>query len=334
MTNVETIVEMKFGSHLYGTNTPASDLDFKAVHIPTARQLILDNPQKYDVITKNTKNGSLEKNTADDVDHESYSLKKFLKLASEGQTVAMDILFCPANMLLTPPHPIWETIRSNKHRITTSKAASFIGYCRTQANKYGIKGSRMNTAEALANLLAEKMDIYGTTTKLAEIRPDLEAFVKAHEHCGLIEIDQNTLGVTNKMWHLESTNRKCPLTFTLKNAHQIYSNIFNEYGKRARAAKDNQGIDWKALSHAVRVGRECIELLKTGGIVFPRPEAAHLIQIKTGQLGYDQVAEEIEQILVDAEEASAISPLRVEPDFEWIDDLIYEVYRNRVISDC
>jgi hypothetical protein len=34
----ELIVQIKFGSHLYGTNTPTSDLEFKSVYIPTARR--------------------------------------------------------------------------------------------------------------------------------------------------------------------------------------------------------------------------------------------------------------------------------------------------------
>jgi predicted nucleotidyltransferase len=30
-TNMNVIVKMKFGSHLYGTSTPLSDTDYKAV---------------------------------------------------------------------------------------------------------------------------------------------------------------------------------------------------------------------------------------------------------------------------------------------------------------
>jgi transposase len=33
---MDLIVEMRFGSHLYGTATPQSDLDFKAVYLPAA----------------------------------------------------------------------------------------------------------------------------------------------------------------------------------------------------------------------------------------------------------------------------------------------------------
>lgn len=44
------ILEMKFGSHLYGTNTPNSDLDYKAIYLPTAREIILD----FEILTRFT----------------------------------------------------------------------------------------------------------------------------------------------------------------------------------------------------------------------------------------------------------------------------------------
>ena len=39
------VVKMKFGSHLYGTSTPLSDIDYKAVYIPEARDIILQRIQ-------------------------------------------------------------------------------------------------------------------------------------------------------------------------------------------------------------------------------------------------------------------------------------------------
>lgn len=35
------IVTIQFGSHLYGTSTPASDLDIKSVYVPNARSIAL-----------------------------------------------------------------------------------------------------------------------------------------------------------------------------------------------------------------------------------------------------------------------------------------------------
>src|SRR5262245_57892462 len=35
------IVEMRFGSHLYGTATPLSDLDYKGIYVPDGRDILL-----------------------------------------------------------------------------------------------------------------------------------------------------------------------------------------------------------------------------------------------------------------------------------------------------
>jgi hypothetical protein len=43
-------------------------------------------------------------------------------------------------------------------------------------------------------------------------------------------------------------------------------------------AETQEGVDWKALSHAVRVGTQALELLKTGHVTFPLPNAAHVVR--------------------------------------------------------
>jgi len=42
------VVKIKFGSHLYGTTTPSSDMDFKSVFIPTREEILhaLTAPQR------------------------------------------------------------------------------------------------------------------------------------------------------------------------------------------------------------------------------------------------------------------------------------------------
>lgn len=321
---------MKFGSHLFGTSTPSSDLDYKAVHIPDGRSILLGRVKH--VITSNTKLSDGVRNSAGDVDRESYTLQKFLALCAEGQTVAMDMLFCTDELMTEEPSALWREIQANRRRLVTSRAASFVGYCRTQANKYGVKGSRMDTARKAVEMLSAAVEMHGTVAKLEVIHVPLREFVCKNEHASMYEIEQrvNAGETSNLIWHIDICNRKCPLTFTIKKAHEIYKGLFDEYGKRALAAETNQGVDWKALSHAVRVARECIELLGTGRITFPRPERERLIAIKTGMLPYREVAEEIEMLLPAAEEASAKSTLPAEPDREWIDDLVAREYRAAV----
>ena len=78
---MKKIVQIKFGSHLYGTDTEESDLDIKAVYLPSARDILLQQVQP--VISESRPKAHREKNTAEDVDLEFYSPEKFLKLLAE-----------------------------------------------------------------------------------------------------------------------------------------------------------------------------------------------------------------------------------------------------------
>lgn len=326
---MSTIVEMRFGSHLYGTDTPASDTDIKAVHVPAGRDILLGRAKAS--INRQTKADPTSKNGAGDTDFESYSLQKYLSLAAEGQTVALDMLFAPPSAFLRPPSWIWKDIQENRHRLLTSKCASFLGYCRTQANKYGIKGSRVAAARAALALLDSAVSAYDMAAKLGLISTRLDDLAANHEHIEIVDVPLQRLGMEpSSIRHLEVCGRKMPFTATIKNARDVVARLVAEYGQRALQAESNQGVDWKALSHAVRIGRQAIEVLDTGFVTFPRPEAAHLLAVKRGELPYQAVAEEIEALLVEVEAASARSSLPAEPDRDWIDDFVADAYRDAV----
>lgn len=321
------LMETAFGSHLYGTATPASDHDWKAVRLPPAREILLQRVKP--TITDNSKSDTSIKNAAADTDRETWALGQFFKLVGEGQTVAMDALFSTPAAWVRDPAPLWHEIVANRHRLVSSKAASFLGYCRQQANKYGIKGSRMGAAEAACGLL-ESLLAAQPKAKLGDVAEQVERALGGMEHIAFPEIVGGS-GVTIK--HIEVCGRKAPYTSSLKLAAEVFARLYDQYGARARAAKNHEGIDWKALSHAVRVGRQALELLATGHVTFPRPEAAHLVAIKTGQLAYVPVAEEIERLLDEVEAAQAASPLPPHPDYEFMDDLTAAAYRQVVRDD-
>jgi predicted nucleotidyltransferase len=72
------IVIIQFGSHLYGTSTPASDFDIKSVYVPDARSIALQRVKGL-VSNKRAKDVG-EKNYAGEVHKESYSRQRFLIL--------------------------------------------------------------------------------------------------------------------------------------------------------------------------------------------------------------------------------------------------------------
>lgn len=319
---MKTVVSLKFGSHLYGTNTPESDLDYKAVHIPDVRDILLQRV-KGSLCNQRPK-GEGEKNLAGEVDQESYSLQRYLGLLVDGQTVAIDMLFAPDNMLLETT-PLWNAIKENRHRLLTKKSAAFVGYCRTQANKYGIKGSRVAAARDAAKYFEQELK-WRPTEKVGFFAKELESLVG--DHTRIMQQVVNSAGDIGTFF--ECCNRKVDFSATIKQAYEIFNRIHQSYGQRAQLAEKNEGIDWKALSHAVRVGGEALELLQTGEITFPLQNAVHILDIKKGRLPYAQIAEEIEELLGALEDASAVSILQDSADTRFIDDLVTEVYRNEV----
>ena len=67
---MDLIVKMKFGSHLYGTATDASDIDYKGIYLPSRRDILLNRVQKCHSFTTG---GDQKKNSPDDIDEEIYS---------------------------------------------------------------------------------------------------------------------------------------------------------------------------------------------------------------------------------------------------------------------
>ena len=323
------ILEIKFGSHLYGTQTPDSDLDFKGIYLPTAKEIVLGNYKK--TIAKSRPKADCERNNKDDIDIEIFSLDRYLELLMEGQTVALDMLF---GYEPGPGTDIMDTIYLNRNRLLTRNVNAFICYAKQQAAKYGIKGSRMDSLKRTKEYLDSCDDEH---QKLNYYTPHLEnlvescSYIISLEKTPLIEIVmlKGPKGLMDAP-HLKVNGRAIPFHATVKYARNLVDKMLESYGNRAHKANLNGGKDFKALSHSVRVNGEALELLSTGHITFPRPDKELLLKIKLGQLPYEQIAELIEQGLADVCAIHGSSTLRDNPDREWADELVYKVYSEIV----
>lgn len=331
---MKKILEIKFGSHLYGTNNEKSDLDFKGIYLPSAKEIVLGNYKK--TISTCRPKKEFERNNKDDIDIEIFSLDRFLELLLDGQTVALDMLFAPEELYTHYTEEglaIIRKIYDNKEKLLNKNVNAFLGYARMQAARYGIKGSRMDALERTVKLL----DTLPQNEKLWFYAEDLQGLVDeckefvSLEKAPLVEI--TFLPGPNKvdmMPHLHVCGRKVPFQATVKFARDLYGKILNGYGLRAHKSHLSGGRDYKALSHAVRVNAEAKELLSTGHITFPRPERELLRAIKEERVPFEQVAELIERGLAEVVEISERSSLRDVPDRQWAIDFIYEIYSEIV----
>ena len=216
---------MKFGAHLYGTATPDSDVDFKGVFLPAKEDLLLGRVPK----SHNYSTGKDEsRNTKNDIDVELYSLHYFLKLACDGQTVAMDMLHAPENMILQNSI-IWETILTNKQKFYTKNLKSFIDYARRQASKYGIKGSRINAALQVLEILKKE----DPSKKMREVWNQLPRV----EHCYDVAPDPNG------MRQYQVCGKSFQESATIGYVIPILEKFYNDYGHRAKLAAENKNFD-------------------------------------------------------------------------------------------
>lgn len=318
----QPLVKMQFGSHVYGTNLPTSDKDFKGVFLPDAQELVMQRAAKH--IKNSTKKDDSKRNTANDVDDELFSFQTYMELIRQGQTVALDMLFTPTSYYCSdvPVSPLWQEIVDNRQKLIHKGTNAFVGYTKAQAAKYGHKGDRLS---ALNAFMRESLDWDGHR-ELGDYAEALEAFVEAaaskEAEIVLIPTPNGSSGEMRDMPHLQLANKKVGYSCTVDYARQVYQLALDKYGHRAKLAESNDGIDWKATMHAVRIAAEAKELLLTGHITFPRPEASLLLAIRQGTLPYKQVEALIDQGLADIKDAELRSNLSDKPNYSYMDTLV------------
>lgn len=319
---MKTIVKAYFGSHLYGTSTPESDVDFKEIYVPHARDILTGNVKEH--MSKNTNNTS-SKNTKDDVDHELYSLKYFFKLAADGETVALDMLHTPPSLVVKSDLPdVWKYIQNNRSRFYTTNMKSYLGYVRKQASKYGVKGSRLaalRQALKRSNEWGQYFD-NGAVIRLSHMKNVLPV----GEFASWVETENEKTG---KQTFYNLLDRKFQDTLTNKEFNAILVKLEENYGERARKAEANEGIDWKALSHACRGGLQLLEIYKTGDLVYPLQDAPFILDVKLGKHTFKTVQEFLEDIVDQVEHAAeqaAKNGMQQKVDMSFWDDFLEQVY--------
>jgi len=311
------LCEMNYGSHLYGTNTENSDRDIKGIFMPSYEQILLGKIPKN--LTERT-NKSNNKNNKEDIEKDYYSLHYFIELACSGQTVALDMLNCNKENLLRTS-PIWEDLVKNKDKFYCKRMKAFIGYARSQAAKYGMKGDRISSAKKLKRLLEGY-----NCEKLYEVWKDIEKLSLSHLH-----FKEGTIKAGGeKVKELIICGKIIQETSSLSYAIEILNHFINKYGKRALMTEKNLGVDWKAVSHSIRIAYELKQIYETGNIQFPLNNAEWLVKVKKGQLDYlTEVSPVLDSLMDDVEELSNKTDFPDKINRKFWDNWLLETIKNR-----
>lgn len=312
---MKTIVKTVFGSHLYGTATQNSDHDFKGIFLSSKRDIYLGNISKS--ITSNT-NKSNTKNTAQDTDCEFYSLHYFIKLACNGETVALDMLHTPKHLIIEQS-PIWDLLVQNKSKFYTKNMKAFMGYARSQAHKYSMKGDRYTIIKQVYNFLNSA----NSEKRLSDVWSDLP---KGH-HINFYEASAHH----NNLKVYEVCGRQLQESCSVEYAISVLEELVKKYGDRAIEASENGGVDFKAISHAFRVIYELKALVLHRTISFPLPEAKLLLDIKQGKYALrGDLDKRLDDLLEEVEDLIENSDLPEKGDVKFWNDFLFEVIDNYV----
>lgn len=269
MSNYTTIVKTVHGSHLYGLNTPTSDLDQKQVFVINDIR---------DVILGRGREATREQN--EKLDLESMSLHKFFEGLSRGEMIAVDIIHTPEEFILEKD-PVWNEIRTMRDQFYTKGMKSYMGYIKSQYFGFKQRVENLATLNRIKSIL-EASDPNVVLGKLWDYLPIKKDFQIVDKDGGMFYV---------VMGHHFLITQK------IRDVHPVICNMIkNRFGKRIKNASVD-GFDWKGLSHALRATYQLQDIYTEGDIIFPftGERRRFLLDVKTGQVPGEQVVEIIDE---------------------------------------
>lgn len=312
-SNQKPIVKAIAGSHLFGLNTPTSDVDYKGVFQESLENIILGTDSKNINITTNKSNN---RNTVDDVDIELKELRTFIKDCMLGQTYACELLFTPKEFILETSTQ-WEFIQDNKSKLIPNNLAPFIGYAFGQSQKYSLRGVRL---EELQRVIAW-FEAQNRQLKLEDCYQTLQqnkyTYYEMYKHTNnTILPDEARLNVLGMIFQLNKPVKECLPTLKKR---------LDQYGERSKLNMDNGGVDWKAYSHAFRLIYEWEQLLVEQQLTFPVPQKDFILSVKKGEMLFEELQD---KLFDEFERVKKIPNNLPEPDRKFWNNWLINQYRT------
>jgi hypothetical protein len=250
-------------------------------------------------------------------DTQFFSLQRFMRLAAEGQSVAIEMLWTPGDKhILTST--IWENLRENKTLFLTKKMKSFMGFAKSMSSKYSVRVERLVEVEMLITFL----DGYAarSNAKLSTIYDILPVSTNLTK-------STNTFnrGADNRVYVM--CGREYQATVTIAHLYEAAVALRDSYGSRVKKAAMNE-VDWKSLMHAYRVCYQCQQAAKEGVIHFPCKEVDFLREIRGGKLELikDGLDKKLDELINETEILVQNSTLPEDVDWNWCEEFILEAY--------
>lgn len=285
-----------YGSRLYGTSDEKSDWDWKTIIKPSIVDLLVG--KKIVNVFKSTSSDEV-KNTSEDTDTELVPIQTFCQHFYEGQTYAIELAFGVLQrdkIAGTELHDdrFLKIVNDLISKFMTSNINAMVGYAYNQAQLYSEKGDRLDKLhqfKAFLEWLIVRGEVDGESKLAAAMQFPTIAFDKWKDLYDKLFYVTESVSAHGTQKCFSCLEKLYPENITFVEAIRRIDVNINKYGKRANQAMTNEGKDWKAISHAVRITQEALDVLNKHYVTLPfeADNAEFLKQIKYGKVDWNEV---------------------------------------------
>jgi len=301
------ILEIQVGSHLYGTNTPTSDLDYSGIFLPT-KELVFGFQRVEEVNLSIVDKDTAGKNTEHAVDRKLYEFRKFIKLAIDNNPNIIEQLFVNESNIVYINEAGRSLLAERDKFPHKGLVKKFKGYAFSQKHKMVIRTDNFHELDSAFNYLK---DYAGQKEVLIELKDKYLPFIKFNrDYCVIGDLNlQKGIFVKKAVGMIEERlskvgNRK---------------NLITKYG-----------FDTKFASHLIRLLLEGQELINTGKIEFPLSYRQTIVDIKQGKWTIKEVLDYADQLEAEIDAIVEKSALPSKPRLAEIEKFSVNLLENHL----
>jgi len=342
----KVIAKFVTGSHLYGNATEHSDIDIRGVFIPSEKYFygFLDRVEQLQDYSEN--------------DIELIEIRKFLLLALNSNPNIIEFLFIPLDQCLEYTKEWERIIEARKYFVSTKCRWTFSGYAHSQFKRiqrhrgwllnppkkkperedFGLPVDRSLLPKDQIGAFNRLLALYmGQVGKLHPLREQLEEMQETIDYISVAQqLDNMDYKAVKKLIPVSDN------MLEVLDKEKAYGNSLREWTQYQEWKKNRNperaileakyGYDSKHASHLSRLFSECKELLTTGKITFPRPDAKFITDIRNGVYTYEQIMEFVKNYDEQFKDLYLSSNLPREPNRVKVNELCIDITKNYLNS--
>lgn len=304
------ILEIKVGSHLYGTLTPNSDVDYAGIFLPPKHFILgIQRVEEVDLSIKDKNVAG--KNTQHAVDRKLYEFRKFIKLALENNPNIIEQVFVNEPNIVYI-NEIGKALLAQKHLFPhQGLLQKFKGYAFSQKHKMIIRTDNYHELQSAFDYLK---DYPGQKELLIELKNKFLPFMKfTQDYCRIGDLNlQKSIYVKKAVAMIEERLSKV--------GHR--KELITQYG-----------FDTKFASHLIRLLLEGKELLTKGSLQFPLADKETLLAIKQGRWSIKEILDYADQLESEIDNLAKHSLLPSKPCLAEIEKFTMEILTAHICKD-